>query len=134
MLVSGKRSRLGALDVADFVRLHGCEALANRVEVVVRDLRIDGIVRARCVLDETRVRRAVLDLDFEGRRDIDAMCCHNACSFRSWEVIPGRWYSIEGLASGPVREAGGRGRGLGGGSPCLDFIMPEVRVNSKRDF
>lgn len=112
--VCRERGRLGALNVADFVRLHGGKALANRVEVVVRDLRVDGIVRARCVLDETRVRRAVLDFDLECRRDINAMCCHKAFSFRSWDVIPGRWYSIEGLASGPVREAGGRGRGLGG--------------------
>lgn len=80
--VRRERGRLGALNVADFVRLHGGKTLANRVEVVVRDFRVDGIVRARCVLDETRVRRAVLDLDFEGRRDIDAMCCHNAFSFR----------------------------------------------------
>ena len=80
--VSGKRRRFGALDVADFVRLHGCKALANRVEVVVRDFRIDGVVRARCVLDETRVRRAVFDLDFEGCGDVDAMCCHKAFSFR----------------------------------------------------
>lgn len=81
-LVSGERGRLGALDVADFVRLHGCEALANRVEVVIRNLRVDGVVRARCVLDETRVRRAVLDFDLEGCGDVDAMCCHKAFSFR----------------------------------------------------
>lgn len=112
------------------MRLHGGKTLANRVEVVVRDFRVDGIVRARCVLDETRVRRAVLDLDFEGRRDIDAMCCHNACSFRSWEVIPGRWYSIEGLASGPVREAGGRAVAWGDSLALISLCRKCVSIAS----
>lgn len=77
-----KRCVLGALDVADVVRLQGGEALADGEQVLVADLRVDGAERARRVLDGTGIRRAVLYLDLEGSRDVRALRSHDSSPFR----------------------------------------------------
>lgn len=77
-----KRCVLGALDVADVVRLQGGEALADGEQVLVADLRVDGAERARRVLDGTGIRRAVLHLDLEGSRDVRALRSHDSSPFR----------------------------------------------------
>lgn len=81
---SGRDERcvLGALDVADVVRLQGGEALADGEQVLVADLRVDGAERARRVLDGTGIRRAVLHLDLEGSRDVRALRSHDSSPFR----------------------------------------------------
>lgn len=63
------------------MRLQGAEALADGEQVLVADGRVDGAERARRVLDCTRVRRAVLHLDFEGRRDVRALRSHDDSPF-----------------------------------------------------
>lgn len=65
------------------MRLQGAEALADGEQILVADLRVDGAERARCVLDRTRVRCAVLHLDFEGRRDVRALRSHDDSPFDS---------------------------------------------------
>lgn len=97
---------LEALDVADIVRLQGAEALADGEQVLVADLRVDGAERARRVLDRTRIRRAVLHLDLEGRRDVRALRSHDDSPFdgrNEWDR--------GGLRDS--REAGGLPVGLG---------------------
>lgn len=100
--VVDERRDLGALDVADRVRLQGGELLADGEHVLVGDLRVDVADRARCVLRRARGGCAVLDLDLERRGDVDALRCHKASSFRgtfesqymdSWYRAPaaGRW-------------------------------------------
>ena len=80
-LARDHRRVLEALDVADIVRLQGAEALADGEQVLVADLRVDGAERARRVLDRTRIRRAVLHLDLEGRRDVRALRSHDDSPF-----------------------------------------------------
>jgi hypothetical protein len=80
-LVGRKRRRIRALDVANLMRLHRGKALTDCVKILIREFRIHGVKRAGRVLDKTSVRRAVLNLDFECRRRIDAMCCHRTFSF-----------------------------------------------------
>lgn len=63
------------------MRLQGAEALADGEQVLVADLRVDGAERARRVLDRPRIRRAVLHLDFEGRRDVRALRSHDDSPF-----------------------------------------------------
>lgn len=80
-LARDHRRVLEALDVADIVRLQGAEALADGEQVLVADGRVDGAERARRVLDRTRIRRAVLHLDLEGRRDVRALRSHDDSPF-----------------------------------------------------
>lgn len=80
-LACDHRCVLEALDVADIVRLQGTEALADGEQVLVADRRVDGAERARRVLDRTRIRRAVLHLDLEGRRDVRALRSHDDSPF-----------------------------------------------------
>lgn len=80
-LARDHRRVLEALDVADIVRLQGAEALADGEQILVADLRVDGAERARRVLDRTRIRRAVLHLDFEGRCDVRALRSHDDSPF-----------------------------------------------------
>ena len=80
-LACDHRRVLEALDVADIMRLQGAEALADGEQVLVADGRVDGAERARRVLDRTRVRRAVLHLDLEGRRDVRALRSHDDSPF-----------------------------------------------------
>lgn len=80
-LARDHRRVLEALDVADIVRLQGAEALADGEQILVADGRVDGAERARRVLDRTRVRRAVLHLDFEGGRDVRALRSHDDSPF-----------------------------------------------------
>lgn len=63
------------------MRLQGAEALADGEQILVADLRVDGAERARRVLDCTRVRRAVLHLDLEGRRDVRSLRSHDDSPF-----------------------------------------------------
>ena len=44
-LARDHRRVLDALDVADVVRLQGAEALADSEQVVIADLRVDGVSR-----------------------------------------------------------------------------------------
>jgi len=80
-LARDHRRILDALDVADVVRLQGAEALADSEQVVIADLRVDGAVRARRVLDCTGIRRTVLHLDLEGRLDVRALRSHDDSPF-----------------------------------------------------
>lgn len=100
--VVDERRDLGALDVADRVRLQSGEFFADGEHVLVGDLRVDVADRARCVLRRARGGCAVLNLDLESRGDVDALRCHKASSFRgtfesqymdSWYRAPaaGRW-------------------------------------------
>ena len=80
-LARDHRRVLEALDVADIVRLQSAEALADGKQVLVADGRVDGAERARRVFDRTRIRRAVLHLDLEGRRDVRALRSHDDSPF-----------------------------------------------------
>ena len=105
-LARDHRRILEALDVADIVRLQGAEALADGEQVLVADLRVDGAERARRVLDRTRIRRAVLYLDLEGRRDVRALRSHDNSPFDGTNE-----WDRGGLRDS--REAGGLSVGLG---------------------
>lgn len=105
-LARDHRRVLEALDVADIVRLQGAEALADGEQILVADLWVDGAERARRVLDRTCIRRAVLHLDLEGRRDVCALRSHDDSPFdgrNEWDR--------GGLRDS--REAGGLSVGLG---------------------
>ena len=105
-LARDHRRVLKALDVADIVRLQGAEALADGEQVLVADLRVDGAERARRVLDRTRIRRAVLHLDLEGRCDVRALRSHEDSPFNGRNE-----WDRGGLRDS--REAGGLSVGLG---------------------
>lgn len=100
------------------MRLQGAEALADGEQVVVADLRVDGAERARRVLDRAGRRRAVLDLDLEGSRDVRALRSHDDSPFGSCMA---EMSGIE-VASAGSREAGRSACWLGGYSLALILL------------